>query len=188
MGINYCWLSAKPSLPAKHIAFQISHCFSFMFLWFYPATHCRLPDFSSAARSIKQWVSWSASAWSGSETGPAHRQRGCWAVLQSRSWLTQWAHSTWWERPGTARSHSCSLESVDRFSPGDLFWICGLLLGMDILVKVLLPGKAKMRKRNTGLMLHKLFCMRYCKKKDNPPEQWNGWCDVDLVLGFCYLN
>uniref|UniRef100_A0A8D2PL09 Heparan-sulfate 6-O-sulfotransferase n=1 Tax=Zosterops lateralis melanops TaxID=1220523 RepID=A0A8D2PL09_ZOSLA len=72
-----------------------------MFLWFYPATHCRLPDFSSAARSIKQWVSWSASAWSGSETGPAHRQRGCWAVLQSRSWLTQWAHSTWWERPGT---------------------------------------------------------------------------------------
>lgn len=48
MGINYCcwfWLSAQPSLPAKHIAFLIAHCFSFVFLWFYPATHCTLPDF-----------------------------------------------------------------------------------------------------------------------------------------------
>lgn len=70
MWINYCcycWLSAQPSLSAKHIAFLISHCFSFMCLWCRPATYCKLPHFSSAARSIKQWVSWSASARSGSD-------------------------------------------------------------------------------------------------------------------------
>lgn len=43
---------------------------------------------------------------------------------------------------------------------------------MDILVKVPLPGKAKMRKRNTGLMLHKLFCLRYCKKKPTRTVEW----------------
>lgn len=119
-GINYCsycWLSAQPSLSAEHIAFLISHCFSFTFLWCYPATHCRLLDSSSAARSIKQWVSWSASAWSGSERPSSQTERllGC----PSEPVLAGTA-GTHCKRPGSARSHSCSLKSTDRFSPGDL--------------------------------------------------------------------
>lgn len=58
---------------------------------------------------------------------------------------------------------------------------------MDILVKVLLLGKATVRKRNTGLMLHKLVCVRCCKKKIT--HKYSGMDDVMLFYSdFCCLQ
>lgn len=53
---------------------------------------------------------------------------------------------------------------------------------MDILVKVLLLGKAKMR--NMGLMLHKGLCMRYCRIKTTQKYSWMD--DVMLIYSLVF--
>lgn len=164
-----------PSLSTKDIAFLISCYFSLMFLRCSPATQCRPPGFSSAARSVKQRVSRSAPAQSEKERPSA--LLGCPAEQVLADSEGMWLP----ERPSSPWSRSCSLRLVDWLNPDDLLWYCGLLLEMDVPVKVLLLG-------NDGCDVAQTTLHEVLQVEDNPRVQWKGCCDVDLLFLIAALD